>query len=573
MRIHGKDLLPKISTTSFNILFSLFLLFSFFSLVKVFETHAASVSTAVTVGNSAPSFTAGPAESPASTATTPTNVGSDTTWTATASENNGENYYLIICSSDSVTPVNGNAPTCGATTFCVSTATADDAQATCSRTALTGDAESIAWYAFVCDGNAQNASCSSSSQGTGDSGSPFEVNHVPGFTLAEITDSTVDPGVDPQWTTTASDGDTSGTSDTVKLLVCKTAGISAGACTGDTWCESSFVASNPTCSYDLPSVIPDASFDAYVYVVDSHNLAAGGDFQGDNIGYTVNNVAPVVSAVTLNGGSAISLTENSTKAVTLTATISDNNSCASGEIASVVGYAYRSSVGYTTNCDDATDADNNDCYPEISCTAVTEGNTCTGNTDASVDYTCSVNIYYYADPTDTATIYVDDTWLDTIKATDDDSATHNETVATGVEMSSLTAASITNAINYGNLGVDEKNDPLDQTTTTTPTGNVGLDQEVSGSANMCTDYPTCSVGTPIGVAYQKYSLTTSTAYASGTALSTSATETELNVPKATSGSPTTKDTWWGILIPTGTIAGTYSGANTLTAVKGETASW
>ena len=90
---------------------------------------------------------------------------------------------------------------------------------------------------------------------------------------------------------------------------------------------------------------------------------------------------------------------------------------------------------------------------------------------------------------------------------------------------------------------------------------------------MCTDYPTCAVGTPIGVSYQKYALAGSTAYNSATVLSTSATEVELNVPKATSASPTTKNTWWGILIPSGTLAGAYSGANTITAVKGETVNW
>jgi hypothetical protein len=90
---------------------------------------------------------------------------------------------------------------------------------------------------------------------------------------------------------------------------------------------------------------------------------------------------------------------------------------------------------------------------------------------------------------------------------------------------------------------------------------------------MCTDYPTCSAGTPIAVSYQKYALATLTAYSSGVALSTTPTEAELNVPKATTGTPTTMDTWWGIYIPAGTQTGEYSGENTITAVKGETANW
>ena len=456
MKKNKGSLVTSFYTTIISIFFlaTTFLFFS--TLVQVFKTNAASVATSVTVGNGAPSFTVAPAESPASYTTTPTNVGANTTWIATATEPNAENYYLIVCSTNSVSATDGGAPTCGATQWCVSSATTSGSQATCNRIALVGDAESNAWYAFVCDGNSDDAQCSSASQGSGDSGSPFEVNHAPGFTLAGITDSTVDPGAGAIWTTTSSDTDTSGTADTVKLLVCKTTGISAGACDGggaDTWCSSSFVASNPTCTYTVPSVAPDVSNNAYVYIVDSHNFASTGTYQGNNIQFTINNVSPTVSAVTINGGTAINLTESSTKAVSLTATVSDNNSCYGGELATIYGYAYRSSLTYSL-CDTSGEADNNDCYPEISCTVV--GGSCTDATDASANYTCTVNIYYYADPTDTATQYPDDNWLSTIKAIDDDTASGYTTVGAGVEMNSLTAASITNGINYGSLTVGQK---------------------------------------------------------------------------------------------------------------------
>jgi len=556
-----------------KILFSVFSFALFFLFIKSFTVEADTVTTAVTVGNSAPVFTAGPAENPASYATTPTNVGSDTTWEATATDANGENYYLIICSSASVSPTNGGAPTCGATTYCTSTATTSGSPTSCARTALAGDAVSNDWYAYVCDGNATSAACNTTGQtGSGDSGSPFVVNHAPSFT-AVINDSPKDPGATVTWSTTASD---STDSDTVKLIVCKTAGISGDACdggAGDTWCSSSQVASNPTCGYNIPSVAPDGANDAYVYIVDGHNFPATGVYQASNVSFTINNTAPVVSAVTINGGAAIDLTESTTKAVTLTATVSDNNSCYGGEIATVYGYAYRSSVTYA-GCDGAGEANNDYCYPEITCTVV--GGTCTDNTDASANYTCTANIYYYADPTDTLTEYPSDTWLDTIKAIDDDAASDDLEVSTGVEMNSLIGFEIgytvTGSISYGNLGIGQKNDPLDKITTTTPTGNIGLDQEHSGSS-MCTDYPTCSGGTPITVGYQHFALASSTAYASGTPLTGSATEYELNVPKVRGGSVTTKNVWWGIEIPSGTTIGTYSGANTISAVKGETTNW
>jgi hypothetical protein len=550
-----------IALTSFLVISSIL----FFS----FDAYADTVTTSVTVGNAAPTITAGPAENPASYTASPTNVGSNVTFQATAEDSNGEDYYLLICSTDAATATNGGSPTCDDDTWCTSTATSSESQATCSYTTLVGDSTSNAWYAFVCDGNSSSAACSSSGdQGSGDSGSPFEVNHRPSFS-SPSNDGPKDPGSTVTWSTTVSDSD----SDNVKLIVCKTTGISGDACdggSGDTWCESSLVASNPSCGYNIPSVYPDGSYDAYVYVVDEHDFGSSDAAQGSNVSFTVNNVAPVVSAVTINGGSSIDLLESTTKDVTLTATVSDNNSCFGGEIDSVLGYVYRSGITYT-GCDTSGEADNNYCYPEVTCTVV--GGTCEDNTDASANYTCTVSLQYYADPTDTNTEFPDDTWLDTIKATDDDAATHNLEVSTGVELNSLTAFDVTGSINYGGLAPEESNDPLDKTVTTTPTGNVGLDQEHSGAASMCTDYPTCSVGTPIGVANQKYALASSTSYSSGTALSTSATEVELNVLKPTSGSPATKNTWWGILIPTGTQTGDYTGANTITAVKGETANW
>lgn len=552
----------------------LFLLsfFSVFYAFKVDQVQADSVTTSVTVGNSAPAFSVAPAESVASTVTSPTNVGSSVTFTATGTDGNSENYYLAICSTDAVTAVNGGAPTCNVATWCVSSSTASGVQATCSYTTLVGNAETNAWYAFICDGNASSASCTAvGNQGTGDSGSPFEVNHAPSFTVY-AQDGPKNPGQDVIFTSTASDADTSNVADTVKLIVCKTTGISAGDCDGgasDRWCTSSLGASNPTCTYSLPTPTADAAYNAYGYVVDSHNFGATSATQGSNEAYTVNNIAPVVSAVTLNAGAAIDLTEGTTTGVVLGATVTDNNGCSGGELTSVLGYAYRSDLAFA-GCDTVGEANSNHCYAEVTCSV--SGASCTGATDASANYECTANIQYYADPTDTATQYPSSTWLSTIKATDDDTLTHNTQVAAGVELNSLTALDITASIAFGALDVTEKNDPLDKITTVTPTGNVGLDTELSGPANMCTDYPTCS-GTTIGVSYIKYALATTTAYASGTSLSTTPTEVELNVAKAITGSPTTKNIWWGIEIPSGTVPGSYTGANTVGAYKGETANW
>lgn len=179
---------------------------------------------------------------------------------------------------------------------------------------------------------------------------------------------------------------------------------------------------------------------------------------------------------------------------------------------------------------------------------------------------------YHADPTDINTQFDAQNWLATVKATDDDSSGHSAESSSGVELNSLVAFSIEASISYGSLGVGQANDPLDRTLVTTATGNVGLDQEHSGASEMCTDYPTCLGATPIPVGYQRYGLS-AVAYSSGTVLTVTPVEVELNVPKVTTSTPTTGTTWWGISIPAGIVAGTYNGANTITAVKGEIANW
>lgn len=539
---------------------------AFFVILFTGKVWADSLNTSVVVGNSAPSITVTPAESSASDGTTPTNEGAAISFTATATDSNNENYYLAICKTNSVTAVNGSAPTCGGGSWCISAATASGNQATCNYTTLAGDAESNAWFAFVCDGNSGAAACSTSSQGSGGSGSPFKVNHDPSFTVIS-NDSPRDPGQSITWTSTASDSDSDTTPDTVKLVVCRTAGVAAGDCdggAGDRWCQSSLVSSNPTCSYSIPTPTSDTSYSAYAYIFDNHDFGSLAGTQGGGSNYTVNNVAPVVSAVTINGGSDITLTEGTTTNVTLGATVTDNNSCS--DISAVESSMYRSGITYT-GCDTNPEDNDNNCYAVVSCSVVGAGNTCTGASDASADYTCTVSVQYFADPTDASTIYTAENWRSTLKATDNNSATHNAEVAVGVEMSSLIGYDVTSTISYGTLAVGGTNDPLDKTTTVTATGNVGLDVEVSGT-NMT------SGGNNIAVGQQRYATASSTAYASGAALTVSATEIELNVQKTTSvGAPATKNIWWGLSIPLGTIAGTYSGTNTLTALKGETAGW
>jgi len=156
-----------------------------------------SVTSAMTItatwSNIAPAFSIAPAEATASYSTSPTSIGSSITFQATATDAINS-YYLIICSTNSVTPgASGAAPTCGATTYCTSSATTSGSQASCSYTTLSGDAWSNAWYGFVCDNHSTDTKCSAANQGSGNSGSPFYVNHSPTFTDINITDSSQNP--------------------------------------------------------------------------------------------------------------------------------------------------------------------------------------------------------------------------------------------------------------------------------------------------------------------------------------------------------------------------------------------
>ena len=151
---------------------------------------AAERPTTLTINNVAPSFTSGPSDGPSS-GTLPTNAGNLVTITARAHDNNADDYYLAVCKTQYVKAGNNATPSCctdaglGTCTnsekWAISaTAVASDSEATVTYTTSSGNIESNDWYAFVCDNNASGL-CSASSQGTGDDGSPFKVNHAPSF--------------------------------------------------------------------------------------------------------------------------------------------------------------------------------------------------------------------------------------------------------------------------------------------------------------------------------------------------------------------------------------------------------
>jgi len=299
-----------------------------------------------------------------------------------------------------------------------------------------------------------------------------------------------------------------------------------------------------------------------------HDFAASGAPHDTDAQYTVNNVSPIVSDVTLNNGDDIDVQPGGEGPsgnidIIATANVVDHNGCA--DVATVTVKAYPTGVG-AGGC---ASQNNNTCYYNISCaTGTCQGDGYTATTS------CTINFKYHADPTSTTTPRDGETWKDTIEA-QDEALSHSDELTTGVELIAFLSLNVTSEIQYGTLALGQITDdtPLPKTATSTATGNTGLDIELSGT-QMCTDYATCTENT-INATSTKYA-TSSVNYASSTAYELTGTpaELELNCPKTTNtNSPEEKANWWGIQVPMGTASGSYTGENTFTAVMAETGDW
>ncbi|MEI7579930.1 MAG: hypothetical protein WCJ58_07935 [bacterium] len=546
--------------------------------------------TSVTINNTPPDFTVSPYESPASFSGTAINVGSSISFNATGTDPNSDQYYLAICKTNAITAGTNAAPTCTGGNWCISGAVNSASAASCSYTALQTDSEGPnVWYAFVCDKITATGGCSASSQGVGNSGSPFFVNRRPTFSAivddgGTGPDSGADPGGIIAYTATASDSDSDFAQDNVQLVVCAdTAGASAAGCIGTTICVSSLSLSAPTCnSPTLASVLENGNYNYYAYVFDNHGLAAATNYISGQ--YTINNKPPSVTNVKLNNNNVINLSVNTTAAILVTGTVTDLNSCQ--DIASVKDSVYRTTTYNFSSCDDAiTESNPNFCYAMLTCTVV--GGTCTGNTDASADYTCTVNMQFHADPTKvdgdaTDPSWAGDKWKATLIAYDSVTSGNAESTVS-VDVNKLAGINlVTTAINYGAMsaGTDSGtvlNSDVNKNTVVESAGNVGINLDISGT-DMCTSFTppsTCS-GATIALANQKYAynVTQFTWSSQGTILTGSPVLELVLIPKTTvTALKANKKILWGINIPMTVTAGTYNGQNTLSAVTSGSSNW
>lgn len=546
----------------------------FFSLVFIYSSTFAGTSntnTSATVSNVVPAFTAAIPSDNGSDGTTPTNVGADTTFSATATDANGDQWHILVCNADDV-----SGTSCGTTTFCTGNTVNSGAESHCHRTALQGDAESVVWYAFACDATG----CSANSQGSA-SPSPFKVNHPSGFSVFG-SNSPQDPGVTITFTSTSSDADTDTANDTVSLYVCKANDFTGSACgAGGTWCSATAQASNPTCNASgVP--IQDDNYSTYAFVIDSHGLASTGISQGTGAPITISNVAPVVSTVALldtdgSGNLTLNTENNWTTGFKTTFTVTDANGClnssSGNEIASAATTIYRSDIGLAT-CTGGETSDYNNCYIPTdvtwapSCEQDATGNTCSGASDTSVGWTCTFGIESYADSTnDTYSKYHAENWLAAAMATDDDAVDSDPTeTASGNDLECFAASNATtSSIAYGSL--NPGGDSADKTITIQSTGNVGLDENIYAVDDM-------SDGNShtIAAGQQKASLAEITDWTTGTLWThtkTNPTYRQTNIDKSTSSTPANVTVHWMLRVPNPQASGAYTATTVFGAHIGD----
>lgn len=263
------------------------------------------------------------------------------------------------------------------------------------------------------------------------------------------------------------------------------------------------------------------------------------------------NTPPVAASTSVNSGATdITLTENTTTVVTCTSTVTDADGFT--DILSVEAKFFRTGVGESASDDDNnhyTVSGDSNCVPSNG----------SGTTE---DYTCTIPVWFHADPTDTGTYSTDD-WTCQITPSDGQGAGTADTDT--IEMDTLRALNVTASIDYGSLDPGSDSESTNQQTTVTNTGNSAIDIELSGAA-MCTDFPTCSAYV-LGVANQEYSLTTFT-YGGGTDLSITPTAVNISISKPTDNpSNQTSFVYWGIGIPLATYVGLYTGQNVFTAIS------
>ena len=521
------------------------------------EANDDKATTTVTVLNAAPTFTVDPAESPASASTSPVNIGDSLSFTATGDDQEGNNYYLLICDQDGASPgAAGAAPSCTNTQFCVSGATAPTVEASCSYVMGNFSAETQEWVAYVCDNHTTEAACiSTSNSGSGDSGTPFHINHAPLFSLVTTTVNNQVPGDDFTFLASTTDQDVIGGADVLTLAVCDTdSWATSTGCAGTELCTATSTSPDVSCSWTSTVPLDDIAYNYYAFVKDDNEFASAGNSQTST--YTIANATPSVSSVLLNNGAPITLNIKGAANITIYASstsVTDDNGC--GDISSATGTIYWSDATGAANCSQ----DDNDCYPiPVACTV----SGCTGGVDVDVDVECSADLAFYAIPTVAGDSNPNGTtdWVASIRAFDE--AASYASSSSGVDLNVSTAIEVNEVeIAYGSLIANTDSGTDNATTTIVNAGNSPLDTDLIGE-DMLRDGEGPEY---IPALNQEFDLANFDYGVGSTPIaSSSQTLVDTVLVRPTSVTDVEDDIYWGIAVPV-ILSGDYSGLNTFTA--------
>lgn len=312
---------------------------------------------------------------------------------------------------------------------------------------------------------------------------------------------------------------------------------------------------NTTGSYDMAGT----SYSEFEYALHVTNNVAGAGYcmRASNNGSPLDSYGktaemglfnvPKFSNWNLNNGNNIILTPGGTAVVTATGTVTDYNGYADLNQSSIAAEFHHSEVGACTNGAN----DPNNCYAPASTTCSIAQ--CNG---FSCDVSCSTNMYYFADPTDT---HLGDAWLSNVSIATN-GGTFGSSTASGTLLSFKAIGLSTSTLDYGSVAVGASTGAFNATTSVINLGNttfspvvVGTDLTAAGSAiassseyvaSSTFNVDACTLCVPVA----------------------SASPLGAYVTKQTSlGSLMSKLLYFGLKVPFGTKALDHSGTVTITA--------
>lgn len=286
-------------------------------------------------------------------------------------------------------------------------------------------------------------------------------------------------------------------------------------------------------------------------------------FAGGNVLWA-SPASPVASLVSIDSGAdSVVLNTGTTKNVVCTATVTDDEGYE--DIVSVEAKLYRTGVGVGAS------DDNNNHYTVSGDSQCVPSNG-SGTTE---DYTCTIAAYYYADPTDTGSIYEDDNW--TCQVTPSDVGGPGTADTDTIEMDTLMGLSLsTDTISYGTMDLGTNTGVNNQDVNIINEGNVRIDVQFDGYGTIDGDGKAmvCNPGS-ILIGNEKYDIDESpTADYDDLAfqLTDTAVERDWDILQRTNDSSQEQGVdkkwiYWGLAIPAEEVGGSCSGYVTFTAVN------